>query len=56
MKGETVGFLIGYFVVLSPVHYAMVNNLTFGLIHAIIGWAGTIAIEIYDNKGDVVLK
>ena len=43
-RHHMMGWLIGYFVVLYPYHYANNGDLIWGLIQSIIGVAGAIWI------------
>ena len=45
MKPQTMGWLIGYFVVLYPLMYAFNGSLIFGLLNGIIGLIGAIGME-----------
>lgn len=42
MKSNGIAWMIGYFVALSPIHFAMGSTLIAGLIHSIIGVIGAI--------------
>jgi hypothetical protein len=46
IRFSSIGWLIGYFVVLAPLNYIIKGELIWGLIHACIGLIGAIIIEV----------
>ena len=45
MRPETIGWIVGFFVVLDPMHMAVDYSLVGGLIHGIIGVGVAIFLE-----------
>ena len=46
MRFNSMGWLIGYFIVCSPLHYATNGTWAWGLFNGIIGLSGAIIIEV----------
>jgi len=45
-----IGWLIGYFVILFPIYYAMNGTLARGLLCGIVGLLWLIAILLWEDK------
>lgn len=54
IRFNSIGFLIGYFVLFAPINLAIHNtSLIYALFHSIFGVVITILIETYNSYWDV---